>query len=337
MSSHSTQAPNKNLLRAAFKRVRAMATFGLGIVFLVFVTIIVAGLWLRYDETLRKAQHSSQRIVDILSQQLVSQISSIEEILRELAAYSRFIGGPRASGQEWMPVLNVVSAGHHAVEALMVTDANGSVTYSSLPIFMGESRADGISFRELSANPRSDDLVVDEPIRSSNDSKIIVPLGRVIRTPQAEFEGMAIANLAPDRMRDLYDAADVGENGIVWLLKPPGSVLLREPRSAKPNDEPWPTIALTTTNGEHTGTVISSIENGGEDYLTVYRTEERTGLTIAVSLALSEILVPWWNEVYAAVALTLLVGLVLLAAAAIVSRTTRAGETTLDEAKDGAL
>ena len=235
--------------------------------------------------------------------------------------------GPNASGQEWMPILNVVSAGRHGIEALMVTDASGAVTYSSLPIFMGQSRADGNSFREFSENPRSDILITDEPIRSTNDSRIVVPLGRVIRTPQAEFEGMAIAHLAPNQLRDFYLAANVGENGIVWLLKAPGFVLLREPRSATPNDEPWPAISLT----ENAGTTIGPIENGGQDYMTIYRTHERTGLSVAVSRPLDEVLAPWWSEFYALIAFAVAVGIVFLAAAMMVARSTRAGEATLDE------
>ena len=327
MTSQSANATRTDLLRTAFKRVRSSVGRGLAAIFVILLAVVGATLWLRYDDALTAGERNVERLVDILAVQLAVQIDSVEMALVELAAHSRFIGGPNASGQEWMPILNVVSAGRHGVEALMLTDDSGSVTYSSLPIFMGQSRADGNSFRHFSENPSSDDLITDEPIRSTNDSRIVVPIGRVLRTPRTEFEGVALANLAPEKLRDFYSAIDVGENGIVWLLKEPDFVLLREPRSATPNDEPWPAISLANA----AGTVIAPIESGGQDYLTVYRTNERTGLSVAVSLPLSDVLRPWWNEVYALVAFTVVVGIILLGATIVVRRTTSAGEATLDD------
>lgn len=327
MTPQTAEEKQTDLVGDAFKSVRSVVNRGLTVVFVVLVAVIGGNLWLRYDAVLAEGTHNLERLVDVLSEQLAIRIDSVERALVELAAHSRFIGGPNASGQEWMPILNVVSAGRHGVEALMVTDDTGTVTYSSIPIFMGQSRADGNSFRHFSENPSSDDLVTDEPIRSSNDSRIVVPVGRVIRTPQTEFEGMAVAHLAPEKLRDFYGTVDVGDNGIVWLLKAPDFVLLREPRSATPNDEPWPSISLT----EESGTVIGPIEASGQDYMTVYQTHDQTGLSVAASLPLSDILRSWWNEVYALGALIVAAGIVILVAAMAVGRATRAGEATLNE------
>lgn len=313
----------RRLSRVGRRRLRAMVIATFALAFVAIAGLVAAGLWLRHDEVVRDGRGRAENLVAILAEDLAIRVGSIEEALRELAAFSRFIGGPTASGQEWMTLLRTVAAGRQGFEALMVTDANGRTTFSSLPIFMGESQADGKAFGELSQDPRNDALIADDPERSSNDSKLIVPLARVIRTPNAEFEGMAIANFAPDQLRAFYRTADVGENGIVWLLKPPDAVLVREPPTETPDDESWPSAITTDIDAGQSGVTAGALGSSGLQYVTAYRSLVGTGLTIAVSLAYSDLLAPWWREVYAATALTLLVGLILLVAATLSARTMR--------------
>lgn len=308
------------------RRSPALAHAVLAIVFLALVAVVSAGLWLRHDDALRDGGREADALAGILSQHLALQIASIEETLREVAAHNRFVGGPDTAGEEWMRLLPIVAAGRYGVEALLVTDADGRTTFSSLPYLMGASHADGNAFRELSANPMSDALIADDPVRSVNDRKFVVPLARVLRTPKSEFQGLAMATLQPDLFRDFYGSVDVGDNGVVWLLKAPDHVLLRVPPAKDPADQPWPAV-LTADSGGPRGVVAGPLASGGADYLTAYRTLENTGLTIAVSLAVGDRLGPWWNEVHAVAALMAVAGLLFLVAALAVARAARGRET----------
>jgi len=302
----------------------------LAVVFLAVAGLVVTGLWFRHDDTLRDGRRNAENLATVLSADLKIQVSGIEESLREIAAFSRFIGGPSAAGQEWMTLLRTIAAGRQGFEAFLITDASGRTTFSSLPILMGESRADSLAFKTLSEDPKNDSLIADAPERSSNDSKLVVPLARVIRTPNAEFEGMAIANFAPEQLRKFYEEVDVGEDGVVWLLKPPDTVLLREPSSDRPNDEPWPAALAGDITAGQAGVTTGPIGNGGQQYMTAYRSLAGTGLTVAVSLATDDMLRTWWNEVYAAAALTVLVGLFLLIAALLLARAKRTSAAAIE-------
>jgi Cache domain len=326
MTSEPTSKGLPNAEGARQLGVTASAAFGLA--FLAIAGLVAAGVWVGHSEAMRDGRHDAEDLAAILSEDLAIRINSIQEALLEIAGFSRFIGGPNTSGQEWMTLLRTVAAGRFGFEALMVTDSNGRVTFSSLPLLMGESRAAGKAFAALSENPRSDALIADDPERSSNDSKLVVPLARVIRSPNAEFEGLAIANLAPDQLRELYKAADVGEHGTVWLLKSPDTVLVREPSSDTPNDEPWPSVLAGEIGAGRAGVAAGPITNGGRQYVTAYRSLGDTGLILAVSLAKEDIVAPWWRETYVAVAFTVLAGLILLVAAFWLTRTTRDGTTT---------
>ena len=308
------------------RRSPALASAILAIVFLALIAVAVAGLWLRHDDALRDGRRDAENLAGILSQHMALQIASIEETLREVAAHNRYVGGPDTSGEEWMRLLPIVAAGRYGIEALLVTDADGRTTFSSLPYLMGETRADGNAFREFSANPMSDALIAEDPMRSLNDRKFVVPLARVLRNPNSEFQGLAMATLQPDLFREFYATVDVGENGIVWLLKAPDHVLLRVPPAENLGDQPWPAV-LTADSGGLRGVATGPLERGGADYLTAYRTLENTGLTVAVSLAIGDRLGPWWNEVYAIAALMVVAGLLFLVVALVVSRAAPRRET----------
>jgi len=307
-------------------RLTAFSIFGLA--FLAIAVLVTAGLWLRYDDIIRDGRRNAENLASILAGDLQLRVSSVEETLRELASFSRFIGGPDASGQEWMTLLRTVAAGQHGFEAFMVTDASGRTTFSSLPILMGESHANEAAFDALSKNPTTDALIADVPRRSSNDSRIVVPLARVIRTPNSEFEGLAIANFAPEQLRDFYRSVDIGEHGVLWLLKAPDGILLREPPGDEPEDRTWPASVAVEVEPGRSGVADGPIASGGAEYVTAYRSLAGTGLTAAVSLAKRDMLMTWWNELYATAALTLLIGLVLLVAASLLGRRGRGESRT---------
>jgi hypothetical protein len=326
MTPDSTSAGLSNAKEG--RRLRVTVSVAFSLVFLTIAGLVATNVWVRHGELTRDGRSAAQGLSAILSEDLAVRIGSIEEALFEVAAFSRFIGGPTASGQEWMTLLRTVAAGRSGFEALMVTDSNGRVSFSSLPMLMSESRADSRAFDALTENPRNDALIADDPERSPNDAKLVVPLARVIRTPNAEFEGLAIANLAPEQFREFYQAADVGEHGTVWLLKSPDTVLLREPPSDTPNDEPWPPALAGEIGAGEAGVVTGPIANRGQQYVTAYRSFGDTGLIVAVSLAEEDILAPWWHEAYVAVSVTVLAGLMLLVAALWVTRTIRMGTAT---------
>lgn len=310
---------------APSRRLRSTVNALLAVTFLALTAIAAAGLWQRYEEVLRDGSSNAENMTGILSEHLAIRYDTIGETLRQLAEHNRRIGGPDASGLDWMPFLATAIAGRYALESLIVVDANGTVTYSNHPINMGDSWTDGELYSQLSANPSSDELVTDTPIHSREDGRIVVPVGRVLRTVNSEFQGMLVATLSPEQLREFYRSVDVGANGIISILHPENQILFREPANTKLIGEAWPVIPIGSsgTDGDHHGTVIGKVEASGPDYLTAYRTSEKTGLTIAVSLALDEILAGWWNGLYVALAFVLVVGLILIVVAAIISRALR--------------
>lgn len=297
----------------------------LAIVFLMIIAIAAAGLWLRHQEILTEAGSNAEKLTGILSEHLAIRFDTIDNTLYELAQFNRMVGGPEESGMEWMSTLPLATAGLYAIESVIVTNADGITTFSSLPINMGDSWKEQPLFEHLSADPTNDDLYTNPPVRSRDNSRMVIPVGRVLRTPNSEFQGMLIATLAPEQLRDFYDSVDVGESGVITILHPENQILFRQPANRKLAGEVWPIIPIAEgpIEGERRGVVTGPIEDGSANYLTAYRTSEKTGLTVAVSLVESELLAAWWNDVYIALGFVVIIGVVLIGVAIMVSRALR--------------
>jgi hypothetical protein len=289
------------------KRLRWMVAASLVLVFVFLAGIAAAALWLRHEDIFRDGRGRATSLANALSGDLAVRFASIDAALAHLADHNRRIGGPNAAWDQWLPVLASALAGLGTVDSISVTDAKGAVTFSTRTDTMGQSHAGSPIYEELSANPMSDALVTDLPFRSPFDTSMLLPIGRVLRTPNADFEGMLIVTLAPERFAGLYQAIDVGPDGFVWVLHPAGQVLFREPAFENPIERPMPDIPAAAAES---GVTFGPLEADGPDYLTAYQTDQRTKLAVAVSLAAEGLLVRWREE--AAIALALLAAAALL-------------------------
>ena len=302
------------------KRLRWTVAALLALVFVFLAGITAAALWLRHQDILRGSGVRAASLADALSEDLAIRVDAIEATLTHLADHNRRIGGPNAPWDQWLPILGAALAGLGTVDSISVTDAKGVITFSTRTEIMGQSHAKKPIYETLSANPMSDALVADIPYRSPFDTSMLVPVGRVLRTPNGDFEGMLIATLAPARFAGIYQSVDVGPDGLVWLLYPAGEVLLREPPFEDPIEQPMPDIPAA---GAESGIAFGPLETGGPDYLTAYQTNQRTNLAVAVSLAAEGLLVPWREDALIALALLAAAGFLLVIVGFAIDRVVR--------------
>jgi hypothetical protein len=299
------------------KRLRRIVAALLALVFVFLAGIAAAALWFRHEDILRDGRGRAESFANALSADLAVRFDAIEATLAHLADHNRRIGGPNAAWDQWLPILGAALAGLGTVDSISVTDAKGAVTYSTRTETMGQSHARSPIYEELSANPMSDALVADVPFRSPFDTSMLLPVGRVLRTPKGEFEGMLIATFAPAQVAGPYQSLDVGGEGIVWVLHPSGVVVFRDPPFADMFEWPMPDIPVTA---DGSGTVLAPLEAGGPDYLTAYQTDQRTNLAVAVSLAAGDLLVPWREETVIALALLAAAAFLLVIVGLVIDR-----------------
>jgi hypothetical protein len=308
-------------------RPRMAIALSLLAVFLVLAAIVTAALQWRHEKTISDGEQRAEILAEILAANLALRVKTLEAVLYEVAAYDRLIGGPDATADEWFPVLRTAFAGLTGFSSLGVADAEGIVTYSTQPMTMRQPVSDGELHRRLAANPRSDALAFDKLFRDSVEGRILLPVGRVLRTPDGAFEGMLVAHLLPGSLGDLLEAVDLGPSTLVRVFSPGGERLVPAPQYADSLERPPPEFPLVLPNVEEdtTGIVVAPIDGKGADYLTAYRTMADTGLTVAVSLPEAEVLAGWRDERNAAIAGIAIVGVLLLLAGFAISRSASSG------------
>jgi hypothetical protein len=322
----------KSTVPPSRRRLGATLATSLVAVLVVVTALTAVALWRRHAEALSQGQRRAEILTEIVERHLAFRFKTLEATLYEVAAYDRLIGGPDASADEWFPVLHAAFSGLAGFTSLSVADANGTITYSTQPMTMRQPVSNGELHRRLSADPRNDALVFDRLFRDPIEGRVLLPIGRVLRTVNAEFEGMLIAFLAPAELAAPFADLDLGTAGVLRIFSATGQRLVPAPQYADPLDQPAPEFPLASiADGEGTsGMTLAPIEANGARYLTAYRTMAGTGLAIAVSFPEAMLLAGWWNEVLAAIAAVAIVGLALFLAAIAIARAARASSDSAD-------
>ena len=302
-------------------RLRARVTWALFSVFLVFVVLRTAALWYRHDESLREGLRQADTLSIILTEHLRRSIDAIDAALVQLALHSERVGGPKADAATWTSMLNAAFAGTSGISSLGVLDENGTITASTIPEVVGRSRADLPMFQELKKKPQSG-IVTDKPFAGRLTGRILIALGRPLRTPDGRFAGIVIATLEPVLLRDFYRSVYVGTHGVISVFHAQGAVLFREPSAGNPTgqsarDTPL-FIAQQKTPGA--GQLRGPIEPDGPAYLSSYRTLTFPSIVVAVSLAEADVLASWRQELVIAAGVAIILAAALILAGWLISR-----------------
>src|SRR5262249_40861706 len=101
-------------------------------------------------------------------------------------------------------------------------------------------------------------LYIGMPLRTT-DGQWRYPLSRRVSGPRGEFRGMAVANLEPETMEKYFATLDVGDHGLVVMLRQDAILLIRRPRLESaigrlPPDSLIPRLAAQAGSGAFTFT-----------------------------------------------------------------------------------
>lgn len=302
----------------ALADARALVSRLLAIAFLALLALGLAGLALRYVEVGRDARRSAENLAEVLSEYLAVRLATIDGVLFRVVASSRRIGGPAASEREWSTALRTAISGVPGVSSIIITDADGRVTYSTVTI-VGESWAERPIFQRLRAG-NANLLIADAPFVIGAGNERLIPFGRQLTDARGEFIGTAVATLVPSQLEDFYSAFDLGESGMAWVLLPSGVVLFRAGAAGElENAAELPVLAVTRA-AQPDGFISGPLTPGGPDHLTAYRRSKIADLVAAVSLPEAGQLSRWRYEALAVAIFIAAAGLFLFFARRLIDR-----------------
>jgi PAS domain S-box-containing protein len=294
-------------------------------VFAVLVASSVTALWYRHEQAIQQAERRADNLALILGEHFRRSVDAIDATLIQLALHSQRVGGAKAPADLWTSVLSAAFAGLPEVGSLSVIDASGTITASTIPILVGQSRANLFLFRHLASDPRSG-LAADTPFKAVSDGRMLIPLGRRLASTDGRFDGMVVATLEPGRLRGFYQSINIGPNGRIMVLHPTGLVLFEEPSAIDPIGRPAGDNPLFRAHRARPdgGVLRGPLEPGGMSYLSAYRSLAAPPVVIAVALAESDVLATWRSQVAIVSSVTMGMGVALLFAGLLIAREIRA-------------
>jgi hypothetical protein len=286
---------------SGFARARRSLNWLISAAMAVVILMTAGVLWLRYDGASRDAARNARNMTQVLAEYLGFRLAAVDGALARLVATSRKVGGPTESPREWGLAIRNSTSGVPGLSAVSITDAAGTILYSTILQIKGVDWSGQPVFQKLkTGHPNL--LTAAPPIEITGGDQILVPLGRQLTDPQGRFIGTVIATLVPSHLKDFDEAFDFGGAGVAWVLLPTGDVLFKQGSGDVAHDEidtARPQFAASGLRAAE-GVVSSPLTEGGANYVTAYRGATNADLIVAVSLAESDYMPAWRNEIAAA-------------------------------------
>jgi PAS domain S-box-containing protein len=295
-------------LNRSSNRLRTSVRLLFVCVFFILTSVLAISLVFHRKAALEQGQRRAEDLAFILSDHFTRTTSAIDTTLSQIALLRRTLG----PSTDWGPILDSARSGVSGVAILAAIDAKGTIIASTIPQILGQTRAETYLYRRLSGEADAG-LVADPPMRGRVSGQWVIPFGRRLTNSDGAFAGAIVATLEPARLRGFYRTIDVGQEGFISVLHPNRSVLFREPsRTGDTTGELASENPLLAEQRRFpdAGFVRSSLEQGGQTYLSAYRRTTNPELIIAVSLAESEALAAWRAD--ATIAATVLAGFGIL-------------------------
>ena len=181
--------------------------------------------WNGYRTARTEAERRAANLVYILSAHMQEAVAALDASLVQIAAASQRLGGPSGDADDWNAVLTGAIAGLLNTGSLSVTDSQ-VVRHATVASILGQSRQDLYLFQTLRRQANAG-MVADRPYKGVS-GEMLIPLGRRLEGPADTFQGVAVATLRLQQLREFYRSIDVGPGGLIRILHPDGQVLFYE-------------------------------------------------------------------------------------------------------------
>jgi len=284
-------------LFAALQRRPKILILAFTVTVLLAVAVLqVTDLWTQRRQTLKAAERRAVNLTSVLAEYVRGSFALADVSLRQLGVHSRRVGGPRAPGEYWTPLLKSAQAALPGSGAFSVADASGIIRHATRSDLIGQSRRDQYIFRHL-AETNHDEYVVDTPFLA-DPGRYVIPIGRRLTNDKGGFGGVVVTVVSPEAYRPFIRTIDVGSNGSISVFHPEGFVVFREPSTGEPlgdsaADNPLFLSARRTTAE---GVIEGAIQPGGPVFLSAVHRLEQPPLIVSVSLDRDSVLADWRHQ-----------------------------------------
>jgi diguanylate cyclase (GGDEF)-like protein len=272
---------------------------------LVLSAIIVAGLAIdqqnRYREAIVDARTRAGQFADVLAEHTARTFEGVERALDEADKIRRlYDAGVLVSGREAEDELRRITQSSPVIVAIGWTNRDGDLIVQSRDTGISRGNIGNLPYFMAQRDKEEGGLLVAAPYVSSLTGEWVTSASRRITTSEGDFAGIIRVVLDPSYFSSTYRSIVSSGDAIVLLVHRAGPILVREPydrRSIGNSIKIAPFLNQTLPNAD-AGSFDSTSPITGSARIAGYRAVRNLPLIILVSYARTEVLAPWYRNMY---------------------------------------
>ena len=242
-------------------------------------------------DILRRHSQGATTLARVLEQQTIASLDSVELALKATDQAIRRLptGAPdRAAAIDRLLAANL--AGLPFIRAIWLLDADGNVVRDSDRMAQRPSQSEREYFLIHRDEPGIG-LYIDRPILSRLGVPFIGLSLRIDR-PDGRFDGVIVAVLEPDYLRDFYESVRSGPQGMVALVRDDGTPMLRVPGAARAPREQRASLPLLMEHSRQAaeGNFLARGDIDGVERRYFFRHVARRPLLVVVGMGQADML-----------------------------------------------
>jgi diguanylate cyclase (GGDEF)-like protein/PAS domain S-box-containing protein len=176
-----------------------------------------------------------------------------------------------------------------------VIDAEGQMVYSSLnPKAHSIALADREHFR-VHRERSSDELFISRPLLGRLSGGWTIQFTRPIHDHAGHFLGVIVMSVAPEYFSRFYDTINLGDNGIVTLVRSTGEILARSPDGSKAVGTSLADRPFFASNRD-TGNYQAKGKTDDVERIYTWRKMNDFGLIVIIGEDVDSLLAPYYLE-----------------------------------------
>lgn len=201
-------------------------------VVLVCLSLVLTDGWLVWKARqiqLHAAEADASNLAQALSRQTADMMKKSDIVLADLVERLQVDGTSANSLQRMKILMRRQVLEQPELHGLSVYAADGSWLVSSFETAQPLNAFSRTYFAHHLAPPFTNDLYIGAPMRSRVTGKWVIPLSRRVEDAQGRFLGVALATLSVEFLAGFYATFDIGDHGLIELVRNDGTVLLIAP------------------------------------------------------------------------------------------------------------
>ena len=177
-----------------------------------------------------------------------------------------------------------------------VIDADGMLVYSNLstqktPV----SLADREHFR-VHRDRKTDQLFISKPLLGRVSNRWSIQLTRPILGKDKQFLGVIVMSVAPEYFSRFYDTLNLGNNGVVALIRTTGEILARAPHPEQALGKSLSGRTFLTADAPETGSMTAVSQTDAIERIFSWRQLKEFGLVVSIGQSVETTLAPYYLQ-----------------------------------------